>query len=67
MDSDDEKPVTKKDLRLLMLELMGEKHSSSCGWSEHKRKCMRKAQVRQEDHDELENELSKECQVILVR
>ena len=67
MDADDEKPMTKKDLRLLMLELMGEKHSSSCGWSEHKRKCTRKAQVRQEDHDELENESSKECHVILVR
>ena len=67
MDADDEKPMTKKDLRLLMLELMGEKHSSSCGWSEHKRKCTRKAQVRQEDHDELENKSSKECQVILVR
>ena len=65
MDADDENPVTKKDLRLLMLELMGEKHSS-CGWSEHKRKCTCKAQVRQEDHDELENKSSKERQVILV-
>ena len=67
MDADDEKPMTKKDLCLLMLELMGEKHSSSCGWSEHKRKCTRKAQVRQEDHDELENKSAKEHQVILVR
>ena len=67
MDAEDEKPMTKKDLHLLMLELMGEKHSSSCGWSEHKRKCMCKAQVQQEDHNELENESSKEHQVILVR
>ena len=67
MDADNKKPMTRKDLHLLMLELMGEKHSSSCGWSERKRKCTCKAQVQQEDHNELENKSSKECQVILVR
>ena len=67
VDADNERPLTKKDMRVLMEEYMGGKrHSStSLGWPEQKRTC--KAKAKQKCHAEVEDEDPEERLLILVR
>ena len=67
VDADDKRPLTKKDMHILMEKYMGGKRlsSTSLGQPEWKHTC--KAKAKQKRHTEVEDEDPEERLLILVR
>ena len=67
VDADNKRPLTKKDMRVLMEEYMGGKRHSSTSLGRPERKRTRKAKAKQKRHAEVEDEDPEERLLILVR